>query len=65
MNLTEEDKTKYLKASHHCPNSDCRSTDIEGSSVEIDAGGAKQAVTCHSCGMEWTDIYTLTGIEED
>ena len=42
----------------------CQSGDIEGSSVEIDAGGAWQNITCNECGSEWTDFYQLTGYSE-
>ena len=42
----------------------CRSTDIEGSAVEIDAGMAWQPVGCLACGAAWNDVYQLAGFSE-
>jgi hypothetical protein len=42
----------------------CRSTDIEGYAVEIDAGMAWQPVGCLSCGAAWNDVYQLAGFSE-
>lgn len=39
----------------------CRSPELDGGSVEIDAGTAWQKVGCNSCNAEWTDQYQLTG----
>lgn len=39
----------------------CGSTDIEGGGVDIDVGGASQAIFCNECEAEWTDHYTLSG----
>lgn len=41
----------------------CHSQDIEGGAVEIDAGTAYQAVTCHECEAEWSDVYRLVGYD--
>ena len=41
----------------------CDSGEIEGGYVNIEGGEAWQAVTCNDCLAEWTDIYTLTGID--
>lgn len=39
----------------------CGSDDIEGGSVDIDAGGAFQSISCNTCGREWQDTYRLDG----
>jgi transcription elongation factor Elf1 len=43
----------------------CNSEDIQGHSVNIDAGTAWQDVECNECGQGWHDIYTLTSYEPD
>ena len=39
----------------------CRSKQITGHSVVIDAGYASQEITCNECGSSWHDIYKLIG----
>ena len=39
----------------------CQSTQLEGSSVDIDGGVASQKIWCKTCGASWNDTYTLTG----
>lgn len=51
---------KYLKESHRCLN--CRSENIEGAFVNVDAGGAAQDISCNDCGATWTDMYQLTDV---
>ena len=41
----------------------CRSKQITGHSVVIDAGYASQKVICNECGSSWHDIYKLIGYE--
>lgn len=41
----------------------CKSCDITGEMVEIEAGTAWQHVSCNDCGAAWRDDYTLTGFE--
>ena len=60
-NLTQEQKERYLKASHRCPH--CKSEDIEGDTVEVNEGEATQRVICCNCNQDWTDIYTLTDVQ--
>ena len=60
MDKLEKLIQKYLRASHKCLN--CGSGNIEGDSVQVDAGGASQEVTCKECGSEWTDLYSLTDV---
>ena len=60
--LTDEQKQAYLNdRGTKCPS--CSSESITGDSVTIEEGVATQEVTCSCCGFEWTDIYTLTGIQ--
>lgn len=59
MALTEEEYV--AKAGNECPF--CGSGEIEGQSVEVDAGSASQKVGCNSCGREWLDVYTLVGFQ--
>ena len=47
------------KLGTNCPV--CQSTQLEGSSVDIDGGAASQEIRCKTCGASWNDIYTLTG----
>ena len=42
----------------------CHSEDIEGGSVEIDAGQAWQPMACNDCTATWNDVYKLTGFDE-
>lgn len=37
----------------------CASENIEGESVEIDAGTAWQDMSCGVCGSSWRDLYHL------
>ena len=63
--LTDEQKQHYIaRRGTRCPF--CQCEDIEGSSVEIDAGSASQDITClnDKCGKSWTDIYQLIDVEE-
>ena len=39
----------------------CKSEDIEGHSLSVDAGTASQEVNCLACEEEWQDTYELTG----
>lgn len=43
----------------------CGSTEFEGSSVEIEEGGASQEVYCLSCEAAWFDNYRLVGYTVD
>ena len=63
VTLTKEQLEKYLKNSNECPV--CDSGDIEGGRVEIDDSIAWQNMTCNDCGLQWTDLYTLKGIDAD
>lgn len=60
MQLTNEQKEKYLKSPGHCPH--CGSTDISGGPLEAD-GDVWQVITCENCNAEWTDVYKLVAVE--
>ena len=63
MSLTEEAKKRYLEESGvNCPF--CGSSQIEGASVEINAGSAYQPIGCLQCDKRWNDVYTLRDVEE-
>jgi len=56
-----EKKSYVVTGGVSCPF--CRSKDIEGGHIEVDAGSAWQPVTCSACGREWEDVYRLVDIE--
>jgi hypothetical protein len=58
--LAEKGKSYLEKKGVCCPF--CGSRNIEGDSVEIDAGGAYQDVRCLRCEAEWTDEYKLVSV---
>ena len=60
--LTEEQKKAYIEG-NQCICPVCKCDDIEGSSVNIDSGGAWQSVSCNNCNREWVDIYKLVDVE--
>lgn len=53
---------EYLADSNSCPF--CGSSDVEGDSFDVDAGGVWQPIVCTTCNRKWNDLYTLTGYEE-
>lgn len=58
--MTTLTDTEYVATlGTNCPV--CQSTQLEGSSVDIDSGVASQEIWCKTCGASWNDIYTLTG----
>ena len=62
MGLTNKQKRDYIKTGGViCPY--CGSYHIDTDQLEM---GEKVYQGCRCrCGKSWTDIYTLTGIEED
>ena len=59
--INERQTKKYVaEGGIKCPV--CGDDRIEGSHIEIDAGGAWQEMTCTHCGEEWQDIYRLVDI---
>lgn len=58
--LTEEEYVKL--GGGKCPF--CRSNQIDGGFVNIEAGDAYQDITCIECNRVWTDHYILVGYQE-
>jgi len=59
--LTQEQVNQYVRnGGVGCPF--CGSDNLDGGSVEIDAGGASQFLACLDCGQSWDDQYALCGI---
>lgn len=42
----------------------CGSWDIEGGSLDFEAGEIVQEVSCHECSAQWTDIYKLAAVAD-
>lgn len=61
MSITEKQKNTYIEAGGVCCPF-CGSSDIEGQSVEVDAGRATQSMGCLACHREWTDQYVLADV---
>ncbi|MBM7454495.1 putative ferredoxin-like protein [Oceanisphaera litoralis] len=58
MSTLEE---RYLqKLGLHCPA--CGHDDIQGASMQSDAGSVWQEMYCPACEVEWVDLYHLSGI---
>ncbi len=53
--------TAYINQPNRCPNTECRSTDIDGESISVEGAYAVQVVSCNECDMQWKDTFKLTG----
>jgi transposase-like protein len=42
----------------------CDSWDIEGGSMDFDAGEIAQRISCHKCNEQWTDVYKLAAVAD-
>lgn len=42
----------------------CGSWDIEGGSMDFEAGEIAQRISCHACNEHWTDVYKLTAVAD-
>lgn len=42
----------------------CGSRDIEGGSMDFEAGEIAQRISCHDCGERWTDVYKLAAVAD-
>ena len=64
MALSKAQKKKYLsRHGYICPY--CNSGDLKAlGRPSTDDGRATQDVQCLDCGKIWTDVYTLSDIEE-
>jgi transposase-like protein len=58
-----EQAKKYLEQRGlACPF--CNSWDIEGGSMDFDAGEIAQRISCHECNEQWTDVYKLAAVAD-
>jgi len=61
--FTHQEKTEYVsKRGMICPR--CKSTDIEAMDLDQGEEHVMQGVSCKACKIQWTDIYSLTDVEE-
>jgi len=59
--MNPEKARRYLeKYGLVCPF--CDSQDIEGGSLDFEAGEIAQKISCHNCGEMWTDVYKLVAL---
>ena len=42
----------------------CGSWDIEGGSMNFEAGEIAQRISCHKCNEDWTDVYKLAAVAD-
>ena len=42
----------------------CGSWDIEGGSMDFQAGEIAQRICCHICNERWTDVYKLVAVAD-
>ncbi len=42
----------------------CGSQDIEGGSMDFEAGEIAQRISCHECDERWTDVYKLAAVAD-
>ncbi len=42
----------------------CGSWDIEGGSMDFEAGEIAQRISCHDCNERWTDVYKLVAVAD-
>ena len=42
----------------------CGSWDIEGGSMDCDAGEIAQRISCHKCNEQWTHVYKLVAVAD-
>jgi transposase-like protein len=42
----------------------CSSWDIEGGSMDFEAGEIAQRISCHKCNEQWTDVYKLVAVAD-
>jgi len=59
--MDENQKAAYVKSPYHCPY--CNSENIRARDFETYHDTFTQKVECPDCGKQWTEIYTLTGVE--
>jgi hypothetical protein len=42
----------------------CGSGDIEGGSMDFEAGEIAQQMSCHECNERWTDVHKLAAVAD-
>jgi formate dehydrogenase maturation protein FdhE len=42
----------------------CGSGDIEGGSMDFEAGEIAQRMSCYECNERWTDVYKLAAVAD-
>jgi len=42
----------------------CGAWDIEGGSMDFEAGEIAQRISCHECNERWTDVYKLVAVAD-
>jgi transposase-like protein len=42
----------------------CSSWDIEGGSMDFEAGEIVQRISCHECNEQWADVYKLAAVAD-
>ncbi|MGA8224834.1 MAG: hypothetical protein WB780_24540 [Candidatus Acidiferrales bacterium] len=58
----EKAKEYLAQGGFACPF--CDSRDIEGGSMDFDAGEIAQRISCHECSEQWTDVYKLVAVAD-
>jgi hypothetical protein len=58
------EKAKQYLEQHGCVCPFCNSWDIEGGSMNFEAGEIAQSVSCHKCNEMWTDVYKLAAVAD-
>ena len=61
--LTDKQKADYIQSGGVCCPY-CGSDQIEGDSYDHQEGCVTQEICCLSCDKSWTDVHSLTHIEE-
>ena len=57
-------KAKQYLEQRGCMCPFCGSWDIEGGSMDFEAGEIAQRISCHRCNEQWTDVYKLAAVAD-
>lgn len=61
--ISEEVRKKYVEESGgYCPH--CKTSNINGGSMDYEHGAIYQKMLCNECGEDWVDAYHLTNVLE-
>jgi transposase-like protein len=61
--MNPEKAKKYLEQ-HGIACPFCGSLQIEGGSMNFEAGEIVQRISCHECSEQWTDVYKLAAVAD-